>query len=210
MNVKGELQEVSVMINMEEENVREVEVGKSHQCYYDNSIKTLKYTLLNFAPVSIREQFRRQGNIYLSILMIIGYCGYYFDSAVNPTSTVVPLLIVVTFRMAQEEMSDISQYKSNKQTNQHPYSVLRRVTEYDEGITSIMDGKVVELELEEKECGKNEEVEGLAQNLAKVSFQQTECANIYLGDILIVKNRQVVPADMTLLESSSEKGSAYT
>ena len=55
-----------------------------------------------FLPISIGEQFRKIGNVYfliISMFMAIGYYGSYFDSAVSPTSTVVPLLIVVAVSM---------------------------------------------------------------------------------------------------------------
>lgn len=53
--------------------------GKPIPWNVDNSIKTSKYTCLNFVPLNLFEQFRKMANLYfliMVILMIIGQVSY--------------------------------------------------------------------------------------------------------------------------------------
>jgi Phospholipid-translocating ATPase N-terminal len=45
--------------------------GSSEKTYCNNFIKTSKYSLINFLPKSIFEQFRRLGNQYFLLLVIL-------------------------------------------------------------------------------------------------------------------------------------------
>ena len=39
-------------------------------------------------------------------------------------------------------------------------------------------------------------------------MKEIECANAYPGDVALIRNREMIPADVILLASSSERGSA--
>ena len=50
---------------------------------------------------------------------------------------------------------------------------------------------------------------GHEDNMVKVSFQRVRRMDIHQGHFVLVKNREMVPADMLLLASSNDQGSAY-
>src|SRR5262245_8191291 len=90
----------------------------------NNSIKTSKYTVLNFVPKSLFEQFRRLANIYfliLSALMMIGtYAPKTFDSPLTPYSTFFPLCVVLAFTMVKEAFEDYKRHRSDRHTDDRP------------------------------------------------------------------------------------------
>ncbi|CAM9310919.1 unnamed protein product [Heterosigma akashiwo] len=72
--------------------------------FCDNSIKTSKYNVLSFLPISLLEQFRRQGNQYfllMSVLMLLGTYTTLFQSPIQPWTTLGPLIVVLSISMAQ-------------------------------------------------------------------------------------------------------------
>ena len=90
------------------------------------------------------------------MFMAIGYYGSYFDSAVSPTSTVVPLLIVVAVSMIQEGVADIARHSSDVRTNSSPCLALKRVSfddiddidDVEDESKPIIDGRHLSIELE--------------------------------------------------------------
>ena len=191
-----------------EESSRYIDIGQKSTTYTtDNSIKTSKYTLITFLPVATLEQFRRGGNLYflfIGLLMTVGYYGSYFKSAVSPWSTLLPLAMVVGVSMVQEGVADIARHNSDDKTNCHPCLVLNR-SEGSNG-ESLMEGKAVDVTLQYNETSSNSVEE---TKMVSVAFESTKRAGIIAGNIVLIRNREMVPADVILVASSSENGSAY-
>ena len=149
--------------------------------------------------------------------MAIGYYGSYFDSAVSPTSTVVPLLIVVAVSMMQEGVADIARHSSDVRTNSSPCLALKRVSfddinDVEDESKPIIDGRHLSIELETDDNdnanhtsnGDHEletllssddvDVEGSGQNQTsskKAFMKEIERANMYPGDIVLIRNREM-------------------
>jgi len=133
--------------------------------------------------------------------MAIGYYGSYFDRAVSPTSTVVPLLIVVAVTMIQEGVADIARHSSDVRTNSSPCVVMKRVSfddidDVEDESKSIIDGLHLSIELETLLSSDDVDVEGSGQNQTsskKVNafMKEIERANIYPGDIVLIRNREM-------------------
>jgi magnesium-transporting ATPase (P-type) len=69
---------------------------------------------------SLFEQFRRLANVYfllISVLMLIGTYGSYFDSPLDPWSTLSLLIIVLTISICKECAEDIKRHLADRQTN---------------------------------------------------------------------------------------------
>jgi phospholipid-transporting ATPase len=69
---------------------------------------------------SLFEQFRRLANVYfllISVLMLIGTYGSYFDSPLDPWSTLSLLIIVLTISICKECAEDIKRHVADRQTN---------------------------------------------------------------------------------------------
>jgi len=184
--------------------------------FADNSVSTSKYTLLSFFPLAVREQFRKNGNVYflcIGILMFLGYYTPLFDSAITPWTTLGPLALVVSVSVAQEGYTDLKRHRSDKVTNFHPCVVLRRAEELDYGQegrgkknprkrnTEVHRGKDVNVKIQTDSTPQRKKI--------AIAFESVFRMNIHAGDLVLVRNREMIPADLVLLASSNEGGSAY-
>jgi len=93
-----------------------------------NAIRTTKYTMLNWLPKSVLEQFRRVANAYflgISVLMIIGnYAPTLFISPLDPFSTIATLAVILLITSCKEGYEDLLRQKSDKYENNREVTVL--------------------------------------------------------------------------------------
>jgi magnesium-transporting ATPase (P-type) len=93
-----------------------------------NAIRTTKYTLLNWLPKSMLEQFRRVANAYflgISALMILGtYATYLFISPLDPFSTIATLIIILLITSCKEGYEDLLRRRSDKYENNREVTVV--------------------------------------------------------------------------------------
>jgi hypothetical protein len=168
---------------------------------------------------AILEQFRRFANLYflcVGLIMAIGYYSHAFESAINPWTTLGPLAIVVSFSLIVEGAADAKRHANDEETNNAPCVIIRRSDDLEEGAQrdeSLADGKDVVVTLNKLYLRDVEPRSGLvASNTGpteKLCFQKIRRMDILQGHIVVVKNREMVPADMLLIASSSENGSSY-
>jgi magnesium-transporting ATPase (P-type) len=113
--------------------------GETGEC--ENTIRTTKYTLFSWLPVSLLEQFRRLANAYfliISILMLIGtYAPYLFSSPLNPYSTVSTLLFVLMVTCIKEGYEDILRHRCDVEDNNRPVTILTFDKVTDEPVETI-------------------------------------------------------------------------
>eukprot|EP00602_Paraphysomonas_sp_CaronLab_P005224 CAMPEP_0185037446 /NCGR_PEP_ID=MMETSP1103-20130426/31882_1 /TAXON_ID=36769 /ORGANISM="Paraphysomonas bandaiensis, Strain Caron Lab Isolate" /LENGTH=1289 /DNA_ID=CAMNT_0027575425 /DNA_START=341 /DNA_END=4210 /DNA_ORIENTATION=- len=84
--------------------------------------------MFTFIPRSLFEQFRRLANVYfllISILMLIGTYTLYYDSPLDPWSTLIPLIIVLVISICKEGAEDLKRHRADKQTN---YRVAQKIS----------------------------------------------------------------------------------
>merc|ERR1712238_544999 len=203
-------------------------LGKSDKSCCNNHVTTAKYTVRNFLPISLREQFKKYGNIYflfMGCLMAVGYYapGTFMTSSV-PYTTLGPLFIVISCSLAQEGVADHSRHKNDRRENSHSCVVLRRATDLDKGNDddkksrkrsrdmSIREGKDVNvtlLRMGNMASPSTTDLEKGNTLTVDTAFESVLRKDIFPGDLILVRNRDMVPADMILLASSGEKGAAY-
>jgi len=203
------------------ETERILVAGRPDLSKCDNSISTSKYTLYSFLPVAIREQFRRVANVYFLVIggiMAVGYYTTAYDSAISPWTTLGPLALVVSVSMAQEAAADVQRHRSDDKTNNHPCVVLRRGDELDEEggqrDAHVLGGRDINVNLKNKYHTSERSNPatprlGDGPNLCKIGFESVARKNIRAGNIVMVKNREMLPADLIILASSADNGSAY-
>jgi magnesium-transporting ATPase (P-type) len=174
---------------------------------------------------AIGEQFRKFANMYFLIVGCIMATGYYtelYESAISPWTTLGPLAFVVSVSLLVEGAADKKRHKSDDLTNNAPCIILRRADEIDteEGAVrdqQILGGKdvVVNLSVSYAKTSNNRgprtpvAADTEAVKRVKVGFQSVRRMDIQQGHLILVKNREMVPADMVLLASSGDSGSAY-
>ncbi|XP_055492654.1 phospholipid-transporting ATPase VD-like [Leucoraja erinacea] len=91
--------------------------------YKTNRIQTTKYTLLNFIPMNLFEQFHRAANLYFLFLAILNWVPSV--EAFQKEITMLPLVVVLVIIAIKDGLEDYRRYKFDKQINN------RRTKVYD-------------------------------------------------------------------------------
>ncbi|XP_071599717.1 phospholipid-transporting ATPase VD isoform X1 [Heliangelus exortis] len=91
------------------------EYEKVSKLYMNNKIRTTKYTLLNFIPRNLFEQFHRVANLYFLFLVVLNWVPLV--EAFQKEITMLPLIAVLTIIAVKDGLEDYSKYKMDKQIN---------------------------------------------------------------------------------------------
>ncbi|KAL6657682.1 hypothetical protein ACP70R_005462 [Stipagrostis hirtigluma subsp. patula] len=91
--------------------------------YCDNRISNTKYTLLNFLPKNLWEQFRRFMNQYFLLIACLQL--WSLITPVNPASTWGPLIIIFAVSATKEAWDDYNRYISDKQANEKEVWIVK-------------------------------------------------------------------------------------
>ncbi|KAG3287472.1 phospholipid-transporting ATPase FetA-like [Ictidomys tridecemlineatus] len=83
--------------------------------YPNNAIKTSKYTILNFLPLNLFEQFQRLANAYFLVLLILQLIPQI--SSLAWYTTVVPLVVVLSITGVKDAIDDLKRHQSDNQVN---------------------------------------------------------------------------------------------
>ncbi|KAK4255533.1 hypothetical protein QN277_008521 [Acacia crassicarpa] len=104
-----------VYIN-DEESARDI--------YCDNCISNRKYTLLNFLPKNLWEQFSRFMNQYFLLIACLQL--WPLITPVNPASTWGPLIFIFAVSASKEAWDDYNRYLSDKKANEKEVWVVSK------------------------------------------------------------------------------------
>eukprot|EP00550_Attheya_septentrionalis_P000883 CAMPEP_0198291878 /NCGR_PEP_ID=MMETSP1449-20131203/9239_1 /TAXON_ID=420275 /ORGANISM="Attheya septentrionalis, Strain CCMP2084" /LENGTH=1751 /DNA_ID=CAMNT_0043990563 /DNA_START=276 /DNA_END=5531 /DNA_ORIENTATION=+ len=152
--------------------------------------------------------------------MAIGWYSDQFDSAISPWTTLGPLAVVVSFSLLQEGYTDLSRHRSDARTNEFPCVVLRRADVLDamggKRDEDIFNGEDIKVNLNRtfpspmnRGGSRRSALQPPSAEEATVAFQKIRRKDMNAGDLVIIRNREMVPADIILLASASEGGIAY-
>ncbi|XP_022147926.1 phospholipid-transporting ATPase 2 [Momordica charantia] len=98
----------------------------SNDLYRDNRISNRKYTLLNFLPKNLWEQFSRFMNQYFLLIACLQL--WPLITPVNPASTWGPLIFIFAVSATKEAWDDYNRYLSDKKANEKEVWVVRQGT----------------------------------------------------------------------------------
>ncbi|XP_041079206.1 phospholipid-transporting ATPase VB-like isoform X1 [Polyodon spathula] len=83
--------------------------------YPGNKIRTTKYTLLNFLPKNLLEQFYRLANLYFLFLVILNWFPQM--EVFHREITMLPLVIVLTVIAVKDGLEDYRRYSFDRKVN---------------------------------------------------------------------------------------------
>ncbi|KAF8007990.1 hypothetical protein BT93_K1858 [Corymbia citriodora subsp. variegata] len=95
----------------------------SHDLYCDNQISNRKYTILNFLPKNLWEQFSRFMNQYFLLIACLQL--WSLITPVNPASTWGPLIFIFAVSATKEAWDDYNRYLSDKKANEREVWIVR-------------------------------------------------------------------------------------
>jgi magnesium-transporting ATPase (P-type) len=88
-----------------------------------NIIISSRYTIFNFFPKSLLEQFRRLANVYFLVLGIIAATGAYtsyYETAIEPAGILAPMSIVVMISVIKDGIEDMKRHSADSRINSRP------------------------------------------------------------------------------------------
>ena len=88
-----------------------------------NYIRTTKYTLWTFLPLSLMFQFKRLPNFYFLVQAVLNTVKV--TSAMNPASAWFPLSFVLLVSIIREGVEDYSRFRTDKVTNRQTTLVAK-------------------------------------------------------------------------------------
>lgn len=91
--------------------------------YRGNYVSTTKYTVANFIPKSLFEQFRRVANIYFLVIACVSFSPLAPYSAY---SVLLPLVVVIGATMVKEAVEDWRRKKQDIEANNRKVEVYER------------------------------------------------------------------------------------
>ncbi|KAL1551338.1 Alanine aminotransferase 2 [Salvia divinorum] len=92
--------------------------------YCDNRISNRKYTILNFLPKNLWEQFSRFMNQYFLLIACLQL--WSLITPVNPASTWGPLILIFAVSSSKEAWDDYNRYLSDKEANEKEVWIVRQ------------------------------------------------------------------------------------
>ena len=103
---------------------REFIVGESNEGskFPNNFVRTAKYTVLNFVPKNLFEQFMRVANLYFLVVSIL-----QLIPGLSPTgrfTTLLPLTVVLALTACKDAYEDWKRHKRDRAANEKETQVL--------------------------------------------------------------------------------------
>ncbi|XP_040488261.1 phospholipid-transporting ATPase FetA-like [Ursus maritimus] len=90
--------------------------------YPNNTIKTSRYSVLNFLPLNLFEQFQRLANAYFLILLFLQLIPQI--SSLAWYTTVIPLMVVLSITAVKDAIDDMKRHQNDNQVNNRSVLVV--------------------------------------------------------------------------------------
>lgn len=161
-------------------------LGKK-QLYPPNIVSNHKFTALTFLPLTLYHEFSFFFNLYF-LLVALSQCipalriGYL-------SSYIVPLVFVLTITLGKEAHDDVARRRRDKEANSELYEVLL-FSPPTSGLPRRGGNKQTTGEEHSRDADTND-----THTLMKKS------RDLKVGDILVLKRDQRVPADVVILKT---------
>ncbi|XP_052218556.1 phospholipid-transporting ATPase IF-like isoform X1 [Dreissena polymorpha] len=114
------------------------------ELYPENQIISSRYTIWNFLPKNLFEQFRRVANFYF---LIIGIVQLLIDTPVSPITSILPLIFVVTVTAIKQGYEDWLRHKADREVNYREVEVIRNGQLTTERSMDIKVGDILKIPL---------------------------------------------------------------
>ena len=174
--------------------------GKKAASYPPNIISNHRYTAFTFLPLTLYHEFSFFFNLYFLLVALsqtipalrIGFLSTY----------IVPLVFVLAITLGKEAHDDVARRRRDKEANSEPYEVLALGVEESRAVGRI------------RRLGKRKAASSSAQaGSSGVRVDERESLgtaikksrDLKVGDVLVLKKDQRVPADVVILKSISNE-----
>nr|XP_048721324.1 phospholipid-transporting ATPase IG isoform X8 [Caretta caretta] len=116
------------------------------QKFCDNRIVSSKYTVWNFLPKNLFEQFRRIANFYFLIIFLV---QVIVDTPTSPITSGLPLFFVIIVTAIKQGYEDWLRHRADKEVNKSSVFIVENAKQVKKHSEKIKVGDVVEVKADE-------------------------------------------------------------
>jgi phospholipid-translocating ATPase len=200
---------------------------RTGQPYISNSIRSSRYNIWNFLPCQLWFQFSKIANLFFLVIGIVQLIPGL--STTGSFTTILPLLLFLSFTIAREGYDDFRRYQLDKVDNRKstrvlstaksggisilPSAFLNTSKEYwnfFRGGSSSAKGMSQAISIvTSNQCMDHADVSGPSDTSGAASWVTVLWKDIKVGDIIELKRNDPIPADIVLLHADGRDGIAY-
>ncbi|KAJ8277203.1 hypothetical protein GJAV_G00072540 [Gymnothorax javanicus] len=167
------------------------------QKFADNRIISSKYTVWNFVPKNLFEQFRRIANFYFLIIFLV---QLMIDTPTSPITSGLPLFFVITVTAIKQGYEDWLRHKADNEVNGAPVFAWSEAAAWSKpgprisGWGTFLDGETnLKTHFAVPETAVSQSVSRLEALVAVVECQQPE-ADLYrfVGRITVTQQGEEI------------------
>lgn len=188
--------------------------------YCSNAITSSKYTVFSFLPKQLKAQFSKIANCYFMVVAIMQMVPSW--STTGKFTTLIPILIFMSISMAREAFDDWKRHGHDKEENNKQTRVLKE----DANLGALDTHSIATIMTETIPVGgfhNNDSTLSVASGTSSSDISSPEAFSRYnmktypvcwkdvkVGDILVIKENEWIPADMLLLAAAGNEAFVET
>uniref|UniRef100_A0A8C6YD31 Phospholipid-transporting ATPase n=1 Tax=Naja naja TaxID=35670 RepID=A0A8C6YD31_NAJNA len=112
------------------------------QKFCSNQIVSSKYTVWNFLPKNLFEQFRRIANFYFLVIFLV---QVIVDTPTSPVTSGLPLFFVITITAIKQGYEDWLRHRADKEVNKSAVFVIENGDSVKKECEKVKVGDIVEV-----------------------------------------------------------------
>jgi len=174
--------------------------------YCNNVVITSRYTVYDFVPKNLFEQFSELANLYFLFIGILQIVPQFTTTEGLPT-IYMPLSFIVIVSAIRAAIEDMARHRADEKTSSTPYLVFKAGAELPTTSPRV-------------ELNENGEPVQLAPDMpspdmlpimesTRGAFVEKRSGDIAVGDIVMLRKDEPVPADMIIIASADKSGQAF-
>jgi len=186
--------------------------------YINNSITSSRYTIYSFLPRQLYAQFSKLANSYFLLVSILQMIPGW--STTGTYTTIIPLLAFMAISMAREAWDDFCRHVLDKEENKKMCNLIRKDTtcKNDEYLSSMTDPSTKSMNRDDSNSSSGDSIGSLntyftnfelLRNRHGVDIKPEKWNNLKVGDFILLKQDDWVPADVLLLTTDGQNGECY-
>lgn len=187
--------------------------AETHPWTVSNEIRTAKYTIFNFIPKNLFEQFRRVANVYFFLVIILQ--GIPIFSNTNIILAASPLVSILLVTAIKDAVEDWKRQKSDNLVNNSLVAVLDRSDEDPEAEAAMTNNESRNINIWTRvrnlfpKKNRLNRSNRSSRTSIEAGWKMAFWKDIRVGDIVKIRNNESIPADIVVLSTSNPQGICY-
>lgn len=194
---------------------------RTGDAYCLNSITSSKYTIYSFLPKQLKAQFSKIANCYFMVVAIMQLIPSW--STTGKYTTIVPLMIFMLISIAREGYDDWKRHGHDKEENSKKTRVISEdvdMANFDTHLIQTIMTETLEVGAANTEDDSHSGISHLdghknvflnqsLMNKYNLASTEVKWKNVKVGDIVLIKEDEWIPADLLLLATDGDGREAF-